>query len=483
MPGIKEAEYRFLIDRNADGIVVVDAEGKLLFANPAAEKMLGKPLEVLRNRPIGLPVVSGQDAADVDLLAQDGRPVSAEMRVVETVWEGEPAHLVSLRDVSARRELEGRIRQSQKLEAIGQLTGGVAHDFNNLLTIIRSCVDLLRKPELAKEKRKRYIDAIADTADRAAKLTGQLLAFARRGPLSPQLFDVTERVKNTAELMETVVGSGISIVTNIDCEPCLVEVDPDQLETALINMAINSRDAMDKKGEISIRVREIESARSFVNHSSPKGPFVEIAFTDSGEGIDEQTATRVFEPFFTTKDVGKGTGLGLSQVYGFIKQSGGDIDIESAPGNGTTILLYIPKSDKPASEVEEDTDRPGYVPMRCDSLVLVVEDNKLVGDVAVQLLSDLGYRTIQAMDAEKALEAIESNNGDIDLVFSDIRMPGKYDGVGLAQEIQTRWPDLPVVLTSGYSDAMAEATSRGFKLLRKPYSVEMLSQIIRRSAN
>lgn len=483
MPGISEAEYRFLIDRNADGIVVIDEGGKLLFANPAAEKMLGKPLEELRNRPIGLPVVSGDEAADVELVSQNGRPISAEMRVVETSWEGLPAHLVSLRDVSSRRELEGRIRQSQKLEAIGQLTGGVAHDFNNLLTIIRSCVDLLRRPELAEEKRKRYIDAIAETADRAAKLTGQLLAFARRGPLSPQLFDVTERVGKTAELLETVVGSGVSVSTKIECDPCLVEVDPDQLETALINMAINSRDAMDKMGRIIISVREVETARSFVNHAKLDGPFVEIAFSDTGGGIDEETLGRVFEPFFTTKDVGKGTGLGLSQVYGFIKQSGGDIDIDSTPDSGTTIRLYLRKSDKPVSDVAGNDSDLDYVPMRGDSLVLVVEDNKLVGDVAVQLLTDLGYRTIQATDAEKALEAIECSSENIDLVFSDIRMPGKYDGVGLAREIQNRWPNLPVVLTSGYSDAMAQAAASGFKLLRKPYSVEMLSQIIRRTAS
>ncbi|HET9811161.1 MAG TPA: GAF domain-containing protein [Sphingomicrobium sp.] len=365
------------------------------------------------------------------------------------------------------------LRHSQKMEAIGQLTGGVAHDFNNLLTVIRSSVDLLRRPDLADEKKRRYLDAIAETADRAAALTGQLLAFARKQPLNPKVFDIAEHVRGMTDILRTTVGSSVRLTLTTDCDFCLVESDPNQLEAAMINLAVNARDAMNGEGELGIA---IHAADPTSGPSQGDEPMVEIAITDTGHGIPPEALDRIFEPFFTTKEIGRGTGLGLSQVYGFASQSGGEVRVESEVGEGTTFRLYIPKSSKPATAPAEA--RPAESGGGGSACILVVEDNREVGEFGAQLLQDLGHSTLWAGDAAAALDHLEGRD-DIDLVFTDIVMPGGMDGIDLARTIRDRFPDVPVVLTSGYSDALSQGEGSEFPLLRKPYSVEDLSHAIR----
>ncbi|MEE7463580.1 hybrid sensor histidine kinase/response regulator [Methylobacterium fujisawaense] len=385
------------------------------------------------------------------------------------------------RDITERRALEEQLRQSQKLEAVGQLTGGVAHDFNNLLTVIKSSTDLLKRPNLAEERRVRYVGAISETVDRAAKLTGQLLAFARRQALRPETFAVNRAVAAVSDMVGTLTGSRIHVELDLpdaETQDLYVNADPSQFDTALVNLVVNARDAMDGEGRLRIGLRRTSRIPAVRAHPPQRGDYIAVSITDTGSGIAPENLERIFEPFFTTKVVGQGTGLGLSQVFGFAKQSGGEITVESKRGEGTTFTLYLPRV---APAVASDSAaEPEALAEGHGTCVLVVEDNPDVGAFAQQALSELGFSTVWATDAEKALAEIERVPFRFEVVFSDVMMPG-MNGVELAGEIRRRRPDIPVVLTSGYSDVLAAEGTHGFDLLRKPYSVADLSRILRRA--
>jgi PAS domain S-box-containing protein len=386
------------------------------------------------------------------------------------------------RDVSAEKaqaealaHAEEALRQAQKMEAIGQLTGGVAHDFNNLLTVIRSSADLLRRPGLNDERRARYVDAIAVTADRAAALTRQLLAFARRQALKAEVFDAAARVNGVADMLRTVLGSRVELTIDSRSDASFVEADPGQFETALVNLAVNARDAMGGEGRLAIALDKAGATPALRALAGTAGEFVAVSVTDTGTGIPPELVARIFEPFFTTKEIGAGTGLGLSQVFGFAKQSGGEIDVETEVGRGSTFTLYLPRAERPAPSTavtKADKVHAGY------GRVLVVEDNAQVRDFAAQLLGDLGYVTELAPNATEALRLLERHGDTFDVVFSDVVMPG-LGGVEFGRQVRARWPALPVVLTSGYSHILAEDARHGFQLLQKPYSVEDLSNVLR----
>lgn len=370
---------------------------------------------------------------------------------------------------------EDQVRQLQKMEAIGQLTGGVAHDFNNLLTIIRSSAELLSRRELPRDKQKKYIDAIAETADRAAKLTSQLLAFARRQALNPEVFNVATKVGSVADMLRTVVGSRVDLVVDPICASCFVEVDVSQFETALVNMAVNARDAMNGEGRITIAIEASGAVPARRGHAAAKGDFVKVSVSDTGSGMPADQLERIFEPFYTTKEVGKGTGLGLSQVYGFTKQSGGEIDVDSQPGEGTTFSLYLPRTKAPNAA---DALLPIEKIVAAEASILIVEDNDQVGEFASHLLGDLGFTTRRAANAREAIAILEREHDLIDIVFSDVIMP-EMDGVELGRQVRRRWPALTIVLTSGYSHVLADDARHGFALLHKPYSVDELSRVLR----
>lgn len=374
-------------------------------------------------------------------------------------------------------QTEAALRQSQKLEAIGQLTGGVAHDFNNLLTIIRSSVDFLRMPNLPEERRQRYMSAVSETVERASKLTSQLLAFARRQPLNPQVFNVGQRVQNIGDMLETVTGARIHVAVQLPALACYVSADSSQFETALINIALNARDAMDGQGTLVLRLERDQPLPCIRGHGGSGKPFVAISLADTGSGIAKATFERIFEPFFTTKEVGKGTGLGLSQVFGFAKQSGGNVDVASVLGQGTVFTLYLPQV-----EPEALLDCTVQAPLELDPdavrrRILIVEDNLEVGRFANQILQDLGYQTVWATHAEEALEMIGPDARAFDGVFSDVVMPG-MGGVALARELRRRRPELPVILTSGYSEELAKCGYDGFEFLAKPYSADQISRVL-----
>jgi len=320
------------------------------------------------------------------------------------------------RHVTSEREQAEALRQSQKMEAVGQLTGGVAHDFNNLLTVIRSSTDLLLRPSLTDERRLRYITAISETVDRASRLTGQLLAFARRQALQPAVFDVCDNLRAITGMIGTLTGSRIETVIDLSDAPCFVNSDPNQFDTALVNMVANARDAMTGEGKLSIAVRPVESMPLVRLHPQVTGPFVAISITDTGTGIPATQLEQIFEPFYTTKGIGEGTGLGLSQVFGFAKQSGGEIAVASDVGKGATFTLYLPRVERQSPAATDASPRwtlqDGH-----GTRVLVVEDNVEVGTFAIQALTELGYQPVLAASAQDALDRLSVGNPRFDVVF------------------------------------------------------------------
>ena len=384
------------------------------------------------------------------------------------------------RDITQRKQLEEQLRQAQKMEAVGHLTGGIAHDFNNLLTIIRSAVDMMRHRDLSEERRGRYINAIAETVDRASRLTGQLLAFARRHPLKPETVDVATQVPIVVDLVRRLLGSGVSIEIDGSAQRLFTRVDVNQFETALMNLLINARDAMDGEGRIGVEVSEADEIPALGGEPSRTGSFVTIIVSDTGRGIEPDHVGKIFEPFFTTKAVGRGTGLGLSQVFGFVRQSGGNVSVRSQVGQGATFTIYLPRSSSaPDASAVGDGDAEDLSKLALR--VLVVEDDQRVGEFSTETLHDLCHRTSLVANGEDALEALAADDLGFDVVFSDVMMPG-MSGLELAQSIRERHPGLPVLLTSGYSEVLAKEGTFGFPLLSKPYSVEALSRALRKAA-
>jgi signal transduction histidine kinase/CheY-like chemotaxis protein len=379
-------------------------------------------------------------------------------------------------EIAERLQMEEALRQSQKLEAIGQLTGGVAHDFNNLLTMIRGSIDLLKRPNLPEEKRKKYFDAISDTADRAANLTSQLLAYAQRQPLTPSVFDAAEQIEAVSDMLKTTVGSAIRVELDIERQGCRIKADPNQFETALLNLVVNARDAMSGEGgTITIGMEPRSGIPELRSHGAVKGEFVAVWVDDNGKGIPAEILDDVFTPFFTTKGPGEGTGLGLSQVIGFAKQTCGDVAVESSP-EGTRFTLFLPRSQDMLSETSETGGARTASGRR--GRVLIVEDNQAVAQFATDGLCELGYACETAANADAALALLSENPERFDVIFSDVVMPG-MSGIEFAKLASERWPALSVILTSGYSEAVAKEGALEFTLVQKPYSMERLDELLR----
>jgi signal transduction histidine kinase/CheY-like chemotaxis protein len=365
-----------------------------------------------------------------------------------------------------RSRTEEQLREAQKMQALGQLTGGIAHDFNNLLAVIQGSADILQRPGLSDEKRLRFTNAIIDASTRGALLTSQLLAFARRQPLRPEVLDLNHRILTMLVMLQPTLGPNIKLSTYLETALWPVEVDPGQFEAALLNIIVNARDAMSNGGEIMIRTRNATG-----EEAGDRDRAVIVTIEDSGCGIEPDILKHVFEPFFTTKEVGKGTGLGLSQVYGFAAQSGGEAQIDSVLNAGTTLTILLPVTSKSLPTVAH-VDQP-VAAVEPAGRILLVEDNEQVGNLAETLLGELGHAVIRARSGPEALRLADSG-AQFDVVFSDVVMPG-MTGLELAGVLKQRNPMLPIILTTGYSDRITAAGAQGFPVVRKPYRMETIA--------
>jgi nitrogen-specific signal transduction histidine kinase/CheY-like chemotaxis protein len=377
------------------------------------------------------------------------------------------------RDMTEKREIQKRLEESreqlfrsQKMEALGQLTGGLAHDFNNLLTAILGATDLALRNLTDEERLRRMLDGIRNSAQRGAGITKQLLAFARAQQLEIKSIDLKAFLPEVTTLMRPSVRSNIDLIIEMSDHLWNVEADPGALELALLNLAFNARDAMKDGGTLKI------SATNELLNGKPEGlhgEHVALRVTDTGGGMTRETAERVFEPFFTTKNYGEGTGLGLSQVFGFAKQIGGGVTVESEIGKGATFTLYLPVS---RGAVADDAKINGD---HARGRVLLVEDDVLVSELAAGMLNELGFESIVSHSAKEALERLSGERRPT-LVFTDIVMPGGISGIELARKVRERFPELPILLTTGYSEQVAG--SHGFPVLQKPYEMETLASAL-----
>jgi len=369
------------------------------------------------------------------------------------------------------------------MEAVGQLTGGVAHDFNNLLTVITNSLDLLEARLRLNPQTKRIIDSAQRAAERGARLTGQLLAFARRQPLRPEIHNINALIEGFEAVLRRACPEPIEIEMALDPRLLAANIDSAQFETALLNLIVNARDAMPKGGSVRISTgrKKLGAAEAKALSELPPGDYVTVAVADTGEGMAAEVVSRAFEPFFTTKEVGKGSGLGLSQVYGFVTQSGGHVAIDSKPGAGTTVQLYLPAA--PADATGRSARDPHRATTPPVGRILVVEDDPEVLDVTVEMLRTLGWEVLTAPDGPSGLSVLR-RDADIDVLFSDIVMPRGINGVELAREARRLRPELRVLLASGYPASALPASNAGsedgeFPFLSKPYRASELARKLR----
>jgi PAS domain S-box-containing protein len=497
-----QALYRAIFANTSDYLYVIDVSPDGVFSvaelNPAFEQATRITTLATRGRDITLLDPGGGAAALADYykrVVAGGKPVfrrsSLTLKDVPRTWEtvlapvrneqGRIDRIVgSSRDVTDRDQAEEQLRRSQRMEAVGHLTGGVAHDFNNLLQVIRGNLELIAPAVADNAQASQRVKNALHGANRAAELTRQLLAFARRQPLEPKAVNLGRLVTDMTELMRRTLGEGVEVETVIAGGLWNTLADPAQVESALLNLAINARDAMDGGGRLTVEITNAVLDESYTRRDAEiePGQYVLMAVSDTGHGMSPETVARVFEPFFTTKGEEKGTGLGLSMVYGFVKQSNGHVQIYSEVGQGTTVKIYLPR----VHEIEAVEETIDMTSLRGRSeVILVVEDDDLVRASAVGMLRDLGYTCIHASDAAAALEMIKSG-AKIDLLFTDVIMPGPLRSRDLAIEAERLQPGLPVLFTSGYTENAIVHHGRldpGVQLLSKPYTRDDLARKMR----
>jgi PAS domain S-box-containing protein len=492
-----------LIESGTEGIIGLDNEFRYIVWNPAMEATSGDPRQDLlgQNLFTRRPDLKGTPIEAAWRATMEGRRTTLRDMPYTYTRSGRSGYFdidfaplygpdrtiiggfAFLRDITERRQIEEQLRQSQKMEAIGQLTGGVAHDFNNLLTVIMGNLDNLQHhlPGLAEPQR--MVAAMMRATTRAATLTHRLLAFARRQPLEPKSIDVNKLVSGMSDLLRRSLGEAIVIETVLAGGLWRTLADPNQLENALLNLAVNARDAMPEGGKLTIETANafLDDAYAELNEGVNNGQYVLIAVSDTGSGMSKEVAEKAFEPFFTTKEIGQGTGLGLPQVYGFVKQSDGHVKIYTEPGQGTTVKLYLPRLvlvDEPTEAVPERRPQPARTP---GETVLVVEDDEDVRSYSADILRGLGYRVVEAPEGPGALRLLDSDP-EIRLLFTDVGLPGGLNGRQLADEAKRRRPDLKVLFTTGYARNAIVHQGRldpGVELIVKPFTAANLAAKVR----
>ncbi len=472
-----------------DNPIVFTNEGFTRITGYRREEVIGKNCRILNGKDTSSNAIATIDEAirkaepcfvEIQNYRQDGTPFWNALSLAPIFEEGLLTHIVNVyTDITASKQLELQLRQSQKMEAVGHLAGGVAHDFNNLLTVINGCCELLRTISLPDDARQ-LVEEVNKAGERAATLTRQLLAFSRKTVLQSRVLSLNELVTDFQTLLGRLIGEDVRLATEFRADPGTVRVDPGQMEQVLMNLVVNARDAMPQGGTLTISTRDVFLDDAYVrNHADVRpGRFVLLSVADTGCGMDKAMLGHVFEPFFTTKPVGKGTGLGLAMVYGIIKASGGHAAVESEPGRGTTFSLFLPAADQPEYTVLPPSRE--FNPTGTET-VLLVEDEEGVRKLARQALESRGYRVLEASDGESALQICHEHHGSIDLLLSDVVMP-RIGGRELRQKMADLNPHTRVIFTSGYTDdavvrhGVLQAES---DFLQKPFTIHALLRKVR----
>jgi PAS domain S-box-containing protein len=484
-----QTRLALIVDSSQDAIIGKNLDGTITHWNKGAEhiygytaaEMIGRPISVLapQERADEIPAIlekirHGERVEYFESIrvTKDGRylHVSISVSPIHDA-EGKVVGASTIaRNITGQKKIEDQLRQSQKMEAVGRLAGGVAHDFNNLLGIISACSELLR--HRVADNNLEYLDNIREASKRGAALTRQLLAFSRRQPAQTQLLDLNERLKEMSKLLRPLLGDDLEIVLLPRSESAIIEADPGQLDQIVMNLAVNARDAMPRGGKLVVETGEFHFDESFAREhpEMTAGRFVMLAVSDSGIGMDEATRSRVFEPFFTTKETSKGTGLGLATVYGIVKQSGGHILVYSEPGMGTTFKLYLPSAAYKLG-TESEAQAESVPPRREGVTVLLAEDDAVMRRLTRKMLEEHGYEVLEAEDGKSALDVIGSNHTAIDLVLTYVVMKG-MNGPELVLRLIESHPEMKVVYMSGYTGELVanQGIDRGIPLLEKPFT-------------
>ncbi|HWB32930.1 MAG TPA: response regulator [Acidobacteriaceae bacterium] len=474
-----EARLKAVVHSTGDAMVIVNAEGRVSFANPAAALMFGCTETQFVGKHFGVPVVTGQ-STEVDILLPNGRTGCAEMRVTEIDWEGSRALLACLRDVTEQRQMEQQLRRAQKMDAIGQLAGGIAHDFNNILTIINAQSELALDTLHQLDPLRQPLTTIHEAGIRAARLTRQLLTFSRGEVVSPEILDVNEVIGSAFDMLSRAVDESIELTFSPASGLGTVKADRAHIEQIVLNLTVNGRDAMPDGGKITIETAMIRLDESYTRSHVTllPGEYVQIAVTDTGHGMDEKTRARIFEPFFTTKGPDKGTGLGLATVFGIVQRYGGSIEVYSELSVGTCFKIYLPRiAGKPESVPAKSEDRK----WTGRETILLVEDNPEIRKLTGMVLRGGGYIVLEAGDGEEALEVVEKHRSSIHLLVTDAVMP-RMGGRKLAELMQKRDPELSVLYVSGYAEdgiVRHGIVQKNAGFLQKPYSIKVFQHKVR----
>jgi len=477
---IVDSSQDAIIGKNLDGLVTHWNKGAEHIYGYTAQEMIGRPVSVLapREREDEIPAIlekirTGQRVEYFESVrvTKDKRSLHVSISV-SPIYDAD-GNVVGAstiaRNITAQKKIEDQLRQSQKMEAVGRLAGGVAHDFNNLLGIVTACSELLRSR--VDEESAEYIDNIREAAKRGASLTRQLLAFSRRQPVQTQLLDLNERLKEVNKLLRPLMGDDVEVVLLPRPATAVIEADPGQLDQIVINLAVNARDAMPRGGKLILETAAFDCDESFAReHSMTAGRYVMLAVSDSGTGMDEVTRSRIFEPFFTTKEMGKGSGLGLATVYGIVKQSGGHVWVYSEPGQGTTFKIYLPSAEHKLGTAP--AAQPEALPARREgATILLAEDDAVMRRLTRKMLEGHGYKVLEAEDGKAALDVIGSNHTAVDLILTDVVMKG-MTGPELVLRVIDSHPAMKVVYMSGYTGELVanQGIDGGIRLLEKPFT-------------
>jgi PAS domain S-box-containing protein len=482
-----------LMDATVDAIIVSDARGTMIRANAAAARLFAHEVRAMLGQSVNMLMPDALAALhdgfiehhirtgekriigigrDVEGLRSDGTVFPLHLSVGHTEVAGERLFVGVLHDLTEQRIAQEALARSQRLDAIGQLTGGIAHDFNNLLTVVIGNLELLEMRG-ADERQLRLIRDSLESAEMGADLTRRLLVFAKKGDLKPVRADLRELCGDALAILQRTIGEIYAIKTDFPAQLSHVLIDPVQLQSALINLALNARDAMPKGGEFLISVADVTIDDSYMAQETDiqPGKYVRLSVNDDGAGMSADAQRRAFEPFFTTKSETGGSGLGLAMVYGFVRQSGGHITLYSEQGHGTSFGLYFPAVDAAEDASGVQDNRAPAPAQGAGQIVLVVEDNPKVRRLSVERIRDLGYETLEAGSGDAAMDILESG-ARVDLIFSDLVMPGRLNGYDLAATVQDKFPEIKILLTSGYASDVVSARLGGpsdYDVLHKPY--------------